>query len=310
LCAALGALSQTSYRALTIQPDPATLAAVGRAGALLSVLTKVDDQVIDAPDFHGGMHSPRAVVRQRTRHFLGVTVSAIQQGNAPADAPARAQMAAALGRQLRELSASNDRLERLLAVITRGWQIQVEAVALLSAHPQTTSDAQIDWITRQISGAWLLMIAMVGALPQQVDRPLSPKEERCFFEWGGWIQRADSLADLGKDTADGLINSLPGRKLWRCRPEDYLCAVERGDIDWLYVALVEEAVDLECLPPEGALHQLEQRLQRLGEVPALLRWIHGLLSWRYLQASACRRVMPLDAEQARSWSAAVGGARC
>lgn len=287
LCAALGGLSLACHDALSARPA-AHRAAVGRAGALLSLLTKVDDQVIDDLSFHGGVQTPRAVVRARTRAFLRPTLASLRAAR-PTEGAARCVLAAQLGESLRALSADPARLDRLLRVIARGWQIQVEAVALLSAHPATTSDAAVDWITRQISGAWLLMIAMVGALPETVSAPLSPSEERAFYGWGGWIQRADALADLGKDAADGLINSVPGRHMWRAAPKQAAAAWESGDAAALYALAVSTGADAACLPPPGALPALSASLARLGEVPGLLGWIQGFLTWRYLAAPGCER---------------------
>src|SRR5262249_23130679 len=55
---------------------------------------------------------------------------------------------------------SVDRLERLLATIAFGWEVQVEAVATLTSHPAHVTREQVDAVTRDISGAWLLMVAM------------------------------------------------------------------------------------------------------------------------------------------------------
>ena len=309
LCAALGVLSEECLRALAPLPLPAEAAAVARAGALLSLLTKVDDQVIDALDFHGGPHTPRGVVRARTRAWLAPTLRSLTAA-APTEDSARCRLAAQVGVELAALAASPARLARLHAVITRGWQIQVESVALLSAHPSTHTPARVAWITRQISGAWLLMITMVGALPASVPRPLTPAEERAFFGWGAWIQRADALADLGKDTADGLISSVPGRLIWERRPEAHRAALAAGDTDRLYALAAETDADLACLPPPGELVRLHRALARLGAVPDLLAWIRGFLAWRYLQHPACRRERAGGPAGAASWQAYVEGATC
>jgi len=312
LCAALGALSQATHDALAAAPTHRE--AVGRAGAMLSLLTKVDDQVIDDRAFHGGWRTPRAVVRARTHAFLAPTLASLRTAQ-PAAATPRCRLAAALGAELRGLSASPARLERLLAVIARGWQIQVEAVAVLSAHPATTPDARVDWVTRQISGAWLLMIAMVGALPPTVAAPLRPDEEQAFYGWGGWIQRADALADLGKDTRDGLINSVPGRRVWREQPEAYEAALKAGAPDALYHLLVETNTDVACIPRPATLAALSARLERLGGVADLLTWTHGFLTWRYLAAPACQRDVTGRPWQpyiagVHGWRAYAEGAAC
>ena len=168
-------------------------------------------------------------------------------------------------------------------------------------------------MTRQISGAWLLMIALVGALPASAPRPLTPAEERAFFAWGAWIQRADALADLGKDTADGLVNSLPGRHIWAARPEAYralLAAPPSPDRERrLYALAAETGADRACLPPSPrALQALAAPLDRLGAVPDLLAWIHGFLCWRYFQHPACQTAPPPGNDQ--SWRAYVEGVAC
>src|SRR5690242_19874411 len=63
LCAGLGVLGVAAYRALggARRADD-----VGRAGAMLSLLTKIDDQIIDARPFH----ADRRGLVERTRAFL------------------------------------------------------------------------------------------------------------------------------------------------------------------------------------------------------------------------------------------------
>jgi hypothetical protein len=95
------------------------------------------------------------------------------------------------------------------------------------------------------------------------------------------VQRADALADLAKDAADGLVSSLPGHMLFEREPAAYLAACERGDAPALYALVRRHGVDAACLPLRGELGELRQELSALGEVPALLGWVHGFLAWRY-----------------------------
>ncbi len=313
LCAALGALSASCLEALSAAPiHPALRAQVAEAGALLSLLTKIDDQVIDSLEFHGGWRTERGVLRARTRAWLQPTLRSIVAAAPAADAP-RCHLAAELGGRLRALAADPQRLDHLLAIIARGWQIQVEAVARLSAHPATVSGAQVREVTGWISGAWLLMITAIGALPAAVPQPLTASEEAAFYAWGGWIQRADALADLPKDAADGLISSLPGWMLWSEDPASYLEAVTHQP-DQLYAMLARSGVDRACLPPPGALAALEARLARLGSVPSLLRWIHRFLSWRYRTDPRCQSAALRGQEHAStppsSFAIYLQGASC
>jgi hypothetical protein len=99
------------------------------------------------------------------------------------------------------------------------------------------------------------------------------------------MQRADALADLAKDAADGLISSLPGYLLWQIDPDAYLAACEPGATGVLYGLLHQHRIAARCLPPSATLDALEGALCGLGEVPSLLRWVHGFLAWRYESVS-------------------------
>jgi hypothetical protein len=272
LCAALGLLAEAAYRALG---GRAHTHAVGRAAAMLALLTKIDDQVIDGLAFHGGAGADRADLRQRTRAFLAPTLASVRAARKATDEP-RCAFAAALGVALSELGGDPARRGHLLATIAAGWEIQVSAVAVLTAHPRAVSRAEVAAVTRAISGAWLLMIAMVGTLPADAARAFSPAEEAEFFAWGSAIQRADALADLAKDLADGHLASWPGILLWERAPAAYLDAALRGDAAAVYALVRAHGVDRECLSeiPERAL-------AGLGEVPAILLWIHAYLAGRY-----------------------------
>jgi hypothetical protein len=278
LCAALGLLSVVAYRALG---GGARAAEVGRAGAMLSLLTKIDDQVIDDRAFHGGAGADRELVRRRTRAFLAPTLRSLKDARPAGDEP-RCAFAADLGRALRALAGERGRLDHLLETIAMGWEVQVEAVSVLTSHPAAVRREQVAGITRRISGAWLLMIAMIGSLPEDAARPLSAAEEEDFFAWGSAIQRADALADLEKDLGDGHLSSYPGRLLWERAPEAYLDAAARGDFTAIYALVRAHGVERDCLPDPAEAAALSAALPCLGEVPSLLGWIQGYLASRYV----------------------------
>ena len=98
LCAALSALATAAYRALG---GRLASAKVERAAALLSLLTKIDDQVIDAPDFHAG-HEGEALQR-RVTEYLAPTLASIERG-APVESSPRCALAGRLGAELRALA--------------------------------------------------------------------------------------------------------------------------------------------------------------------------------------------------------------
>jgi hypothetical protein len=310
LCAGLGVLSQITYRALG---GSRVADEVGRAGALLSLLTKIDDQVIDSPAFHGGATRDRAELREATRAFLAPTLASLTAGRA-IDAEPRCALAAELGRSLRALAGDPARLLHLLATIAMGWEVQVEAVALLTSHPAKVTRAEVDRITGRISGAWLLMIAMIGALPSDAKRPLSAAEEEAFFAWGSAVQRADALADLEKDLADGHLASYPGRLLWESAPEAYLDALARGDLRAVYALVSEHEIDRACLLDEEDIELLSAELPRLGEVPSLFAWIQGYLADRYLAHPLSAEVGAIPftprAPEAKIWPHAHEQSRC
>ena len=288
LCAGLASLARSCYAALggRIRVDE-----VGEAAAMLSLLTKIDDQVIDALDFHGGplaRRRDRTALERETRAYLAPTLASIRTGE-PSSAEPRCLLAAALGRRLRSLACDHDRLAHTLDVIAFGWEVQVRAVRVLSSDPATVERAEVETVTADISGAWLLMITMIGELPEDAARPLTADETAAFYEWGLHIQTADALADLGKDTADGLVASRPGFELARSRPDLWRGAFERGELEPLYRGMVDAAIDLELWPADAQLDALDRRLAGLGAIPSWLRWIHGFLSHRWLVDPLCPR---------------------
>lgn len=276
LCAGLGLLATSVHDALGGQ---APRRDVLEAAALLSLLTKVDDQIIDALAFHGGPAADRREALARTRAYLAPTLRSQIEARPAAD-EGRCRLAAEAGR--RYLAASRRsplRRREVLALVARGWRVQERAVAVLGAHPAATTLAEVERVTADISGVWLMMMAAVGTLA--APRGLSAAERRAILGWGAWIQRADALADLAKDTADGLWSSLPGRLLFDLEPAGYLDACERRDTGAFFQLLRHHRVDEACLPPPRQLDLLGDALGSLGELPSLLRWIHGFLVWRY-----------------------------
>jgi hypothetical protein len=285
LFAGLGLLGVEAYRALGGRGREDE---VGRAAAMLSLLTKIDDQVIDAPAFHGGAATPRAELRGRVRAFLAPTLASVRAAR-PASGEPRCAFAAALGEAIRALDPDPARLSRLFDTLAEGWEIQAEAVTVLTSHPADVTRAEVASITRRIGGAWLLMIAMVGALPGEAARALSPDEEEALHAWGFAGQRADALADLEKDLADLHLSSWAGKLLWERAPAAYLDAARRGDARAIYALARDHEVDRDSLPGEAELCALRALLPDLGEVGPLIAWTHAYLARRYLAHPLCAR---------------------
>ena len=102
LCAALGSLAEACYGGLGGGLGGRGRAEeVGDAAALLSLLTKLDDQVIDAPAFHRGLS--RRDAGEKTRAFLAPTLTSICEAR-PAAPAGRCLLAAELGARLRRLA--------------------------------------------------------------------------------------------------------------------------------------------------------------------------------------------------------------
>lgn len=280
LCAGLSLLSTCAYRALggSSRDDE-----VQRAGALLSLLTKVDDQIIDGPAFHGSGGPERGEVEERTLRFLAPTLRSLREGR-PATAEGRCELAAELGRRLGALAGDAGRLRRCHDDIALGWRVQARAVALLSARPGAAPRAEVERITTAISSVWLRMMLRVGELPGDAARGLTLDEVASIRAWGHWVQRADALADLTRDTADGLCSSLPGLLLWEREPAAYERACREGDGAWIARKLREHRIDRALLPSPGVLAALGPA--SLGEVPGLLGFIHGFLAGRFPAADA------------------------
>jgi hypothetical protein len=302
LCSALGLVSQLCYDAC----GGRELAdEVGLAGAQLALLTKLDDEVIDAPAFHGaGRGLGHDALCAKVLAYLEPTRLSLRQGR-PASNEPRARFAALLGARLVALSASPERLAHLLDVIEGGFRVQADAVALLSAPPDAVSLAAIAAVTARISGAWLLMIALCGTLPGDA-RPLTAPAEALFDAWGWHVQRADALCDLAKDLSDGLHSSYPLRLLWARDRARYRRAIAAGPVE-VYRQLGELAIDRECLPEPGELEALVHDSQGLGHLPSLLRWVQGMLACRYSRHRLARPSAGASAGGAATFDRFVAG---
>lgn len=291
LCAALSRLGLEVHDALGGTGDTRDHVAV--AAAELALLTKLDDQVIDSLEFHGGQATDRGALARRTREFLAPTLESIRAAR-PVSSEPRCELAADLGARLASLTADTGRLETLLDLIARGWAIQVDAVTVLSAHPSRVSLGRVARTSSDISGAWLLMITLVGTLPASVQRGLTADERQAFFDYGLHIQLADALADLSKDLDDGLISTHPARLCWDRAPGGLERALRAADSAEVYRLVAATGADLDSLPAMATLDALDARLAALGRLAGLLRWIHGFLLWRYAVHPLSRR-SPADA---------------
>lgn len=285
LCAALSALASGCHADLGARRWSAPVA---EAATLLALLTKVDDDVIDSLAFHGGHATDRRQLSRKTRAYLAPTLQSIEDGR-PANAEPRCRLAAELGSRLQRLAAHPRRLQQLLHWIARGWEVQVQAVSVLTAHPGQLEGARVEQVSAAISEAWLLMITLVGSLPADARRGLDAAEEAAFTRWGGPIQRVDALADLTKDVRDGHGCTVPGWLLYQAQKQRYLDAVVAGDAPAVYRMLARHDVDLACLPASGWYDEAAGPLARLPQVAQILRWIHGFLVWRYAVAPGSRR---------------------
>ncbi|MCR9163897.1 MAG: hypothetical protein ACE37F_22400 [Nannocystaceae bacterium] len=277
LCASLGLLAEDAALALGATR---TVEAAGDAAALLSLLTKVDDEVIDAADFHGGpmRRGGHRALRRRVRSYLAPTLDSVLTGR-PATDEARCVLAAEVGRQLQRLAGSRDRLDRLHGVLAAGWETQVRAVDILSRHPGESTPADVARVTASISGDWLLMITMVGGLPPDASREISDAEIAAFDRWGWHIQRADALADFIKDVGEGLANSWAGMTCERRFGSAYHEAVVRRDVAALERMLGECAHA--CVATAAEVETSAHEVVGLGDVAGDLAWIHGMLLGRW-----------------------------
>ena len=273
LCAALGVLGRLCYEALGGKTHSYE---VGLAGALLSLLTKIDDQWIDNRAFHRGMKTPRALLEEKTWLYLFPTLSAIEKGRTDSSEP-RCEIGAKLGEWLWALDPEGERRKQVIEWIKQGWKTQVRSVSVFTRHPQETDLETVSAVTSDISGCWLLMISSIGMLPSDASRPLSKEETKLFFEWGLHIQRADALCDFQKDIEEGLISTYAGYLIFQKIPREYPRIALSA-----YRLIQEYGIDFQCIPEESELQRLEDRMTGLGNIASLFRWIHGFLLFRYL----------------------------
>ena len=254
LCCGLSELALELHRSLGgTEPER-----VGLLAAALSLVTKVDDQVIDAPELHRGV--PTRALRERTRAYLVPTVDALLTGrtNLP-----RCELAAWVGRGLRAL----ERFDAYAPLVWRGLEVQVDAVATFTRHPSEVSLNEVEQVTTEVSAVWLELIATIGALPSSARWPT--RAELGAFELAGkWIQRVDALADLQKDLGEGHRSSFPLHRLWAIDPNER--DPERG--------ILRHGIDRECVAPAWARAEWESAIG----IGHLFSGIHDHLHGRYL----------------------------
>ncbi len=276
LCAGLAALAESAHAALGGRAS----FEIGRLAAMLSLLTKIEDQVIDSPAFHAPAREGE--LRANVRRFLSPSLRSIREG-APASAAPRCLLAAALGRDLAAIAERSAgacaRANALLDWIAFGWEVQVEAVAVLTSHPSRVEAAHVERVSASISGVWLLAIAACGTVPADVSRGLRPREIAAFFRAGAFIQAADALADLPKDLAEGHRSSLPLKRLWDMAPDDYERAAASPEA--MAAAIAKYDIDTACLASAEERARWCHELAALGDVGMLLSWIHEMLAARW-----------------------------
>ena len=288
LCAGLAELATTVLDAVGPVSEEA---AVADLAASLSLLTKIDDEVIDSLAFHGGTATPRRALHDKTKNFLDETLRSLEMA-APIGPAPRCLLAARVGRRMRALAAASESHDAVLTLVREGWQTQVDAVVTLTADPRDVDAREVDRVTRRISGDWLALIAACGTLPSGTS--LGRDEVEAIRDAGGFIQRADALADLEKDQREGLVSTWAACAIARLSPSASLPGLYRGAAD----------LDLErqAWPSVAALAFIRHRLARFPRLVLALEWIRSMLLARY-------RAHALYVEPAVS-SPAEGGASC
>jgi hypothetical protein len=270
LCAGLAELAVTVLGALSPVSDEGEVVDLA---ASLSLLTKIDDEVIDSLSFHGGQSAPRGRVRARTEAFLGVTLRAIESGASESSEP-RAVFAADVGRRIRTLAATAEARDALLLLVRQGWRTQVDAVTTLTDDPLRVDLHEVDRVTRRISGDWLALIAACGALPS--GGCLSGPEVEAIRDAGELIQRADSLADLEKDQREGLTSSWAA-----CRLAE--SGLDTTSLAARYHACSALGLEQRASPGPALAETIRLRLGRIPELAGWLDWIRSMLLARHRQ---------------------------
>ncbi|MBL9026029.1 MAG: hypothetical protein JNL21_27805 [Myxococcales bacterium] len=272
LCAGLARLATEVGAALGAGARAVEIADLA---ASISLLTKIDDEVIDARAFHGGSATDRDELRARTAAFLAPTLASMREAT-PATSEPRCGLAATIGARVRDLAGSADRADALLDLLASGWSTQVDAVVTLTGDPRAADLDEVNRVTRRISGDWLAIVAACGALPREAARPLTADEIEAIRDCGLFIQRTDSLCDLEKDQREGLTSTWAACRAARASSADQPC------LEVLFEAIRSGAIDDEAIPPRAEVERIATRLAGLGHAASLLEWIRKMLLARYL----------------------------
>lgn len=274
LCAGLARLAVEVARSLGAgarQREVADLA------ASISILTKIDDEVIDSRAFHGGMAADRLLVTRKTAAFLAPTLASMREAR-PVTTEPRCSLAAHIGGRIRSLAATPARADALLDLLAQGWTTQVDAVVTLTDDPFEVNMGAVDRVTRRISGDWLAIVAACGALPKEAARFIADDEVEAIRDAGLYIQRSDSLCDLEKDQAEGLTSTWAACRASRARP------AVRGPqrLEALFDIVHGAGIDAAAIPTRSQVESVAARLAGLGGVHGLLEWVRKMLLARYL----------------------------
>ena len=283
LCCGLGLLSLEVYLSLGGKQH---IEEVERAAALFSLVSKIDDQRVDARNFHAGLDKDDVQVRAEL--YLHATLDSIEAGLPLHDEP-RLRLAAALGSTLQDLAGGSSRLERFSQLLDLGVELQVATTTGFTSPPSEVPMDTIEVLTADTPLAWFAAILSIGTLPEDAERGLSSAETEALRAWACYLQWADNLADLEKDLEQGHTSCYLGRSLWEQHPKEYEDAVEKGDWAAVYHLLAEEDLDRSLLPDQEHLEELGEALAELGGLQDLFAWIHRFLITRYVEHRFCAR---------------------
>jgi hypothetical protein len=290
LCASLGRLSQTVYAALG---GARCERQVGLAGALLSILSKVDDQCIDALRFHGRAGDVEELERMGRRH-LGPSLASLLDAR-PALDEARCRLAADTGALLWSLGAEEGPKDALREELRRGWEHQLRTLLVFTRDPVEVGEAEVARLTADTCASWFQILALVGTLPEDARRGLAPGELDAIGGMAWRIQLADNLCDLEKDLRAGLRSTWPALILdrragpsIRVDPRAEAQDLERA-LGRAYRAVRSHEIDREALLTEAERARWSEGLAALGAFWDHLLWLHGFLLGRYLAHPRCAR---------------------